>query len=101
MTGWDMFLQSGRNWHKAAIEEQEMLLAASEVIMRRSWQMMTGRMSAGEATRMLVEKPMAFAVAAQEAGEAAARLSDPGYVAMAAVQPLHHEALRNAHRLRG
>ncbi len=63
MNGYEYLLRSGRNWQRAAIEEQEMWLAASEVIWMRGWQMLTGTMSAGEATRMVLEKPMAGTLA--------------------------------------
>ena len=101
MYGYDYLIQSGHNWQKAAIEEQEMLYAASEVIWLRSLQMMTGTMSASEATRMILEKPLAFAQAAQDAGEAAISGEDPGAIARAAVGPLRHEVRSNARRLRG
>ena len=100
MIGYDYLLQSGHNWQKAAIEKQEMWFAASEVIWLRSWQMMTGRMSPAEATKMVLEKPLAFAQAAQDAGEAVISGSDPVEIARAAVAPLRKEARENASRLR-
>ena len=100
MNAYSFLLQSGHNWQKAAIEEQEMLLAASEVIWHRSWQMLTGTMSANEATRMVLEKPVAFARAAQQIGEAVVGGEDPGAITRAAVQPLRREARSNARRLR-
>lgn len=101
MNGYDFFLQSGHNWQKAAIEEQEMWLAASEVIWMRTWQFLTGTMTASEATKMFVEKPFAFAQAAQEAGEAVVSGEDAGAITRAAVGPLRREARDNARRLRG
>ncbi len=101
MYGFDYLIRSGTNWHRAVIEEQEMFLAASEVIWRRSLQMMTGTMSLGEATRMVLEKPRAFVQAAQDAGGAAFGGGDPGAITRAAVAPLREEARSNARRLRG
>ncbi len=100
MYGYGFLLQSSHNWRKAAIEEQEMWAAASEVIWLRSWQMLTGTMTTVEAARMVVEKPLAFARAAQEVGEAVVTGQDPGAVTRAAVGPLRTEARANARRLR-
>ncbi|MDV7144540.1 antifreeze protein [Tropicimonas sp. TH_r6] len=100
MYGFGFLFQSSSNWQKAAIEEQEMWAAASEVIWLRGWQMLTGTMTSHEATRMLVEKPLAFARAAQDAGEAVVTGRDPVAVTRAAVGPLRSEARANARRLR-
>lgn len=101
MYGFGFFQFPGQNWHWAAVEERDMWLAASQVIWLRSWQLMTGTMSAVEAARMVLEKPLAFAEAAREAGRTSVSGGDPGAIARAAIRPLSREARRNAQRLRG
>ncbi|WP_068115403.1 hypothetical protein [Tropicimonas marinistellae] len=95
------FLVSARNWQKTSHAYQQMWMAANEVIWHRMVQMMTGTMSAGEASRMVLEKPAAFARAAQHAGEVAIRGGDAASVARAAVKPLRIKTRSNARRLRG
>ena len=87
-------------WVRVGLAVGRTNLAAAEVIARRSAMMASGAMSGPEAARMLVEKPAAFAAAAQRAAVAAASGSDPARIAEAALRPLRAKAAANARRLR-
>ncbi|SNT33321.1 hypothetical protein [Tropicimonas sediminicola] len=100
MFGFQTVLQNGRNWQDAATAYGQMWLSAGEVIWLRSVQMMTGTMTQAEIARMFIEKPVAFAQAAQEAGMAVSLGKDPATVARLAVSPLSIQASTNARRLR-
>lgn len=100
MYGFHHFVRYGRNWQSAAMAYNQMWLAAGEVIWRRGMQMMTGTMTHAEATRMIMEKPVAFARAARKAGIAASTGKDPATIARLAVSPLRSKASSNARRLR-
>lgn len=87
-------------WHRTAVAWQQMWIAASEVIWRRSFRMMTGTMTATEANRMVVEKPVAFALAAQQAALAAMAGQSGARQAGRAIAPVRQKARANARRLR-
>ncbi|WP_116132176.1 antifreeze protein [Tropicimonas sp. IMCC34043] len=93
-------LAASQGWFKAALSYQRMMIAANEVILRRTLQMATGTMSAAEATRMLAEKPEAFAKGVQQAGLAALRGQSGPRIAAAAINPVRRKAQSNAARLR-
>lgn len=101
MFGVPLYRQSLKSWNEAALACSQMWMASNEVIWHRSLQMMTGTMSPSEATRMVLEKPIAFARAVQGASEAVAQGQDPGRIAHAAVTPICIEAHSNARRLGG
>lgn len=93
---WKAYLAMGR-----LAQANAMLgLSAAEVVWRRSAMMATGAMSGPEATRMFMEKPTAFADAAQKAAMAAVRGGDAVSVASAAIRPLRRKTQANARRLR-
>jgi len=86
-------------WQKAAFDYQKMWLAASEVVWRRSLQIGMGTMSPVEAARMVMEKPAAFALAAQKSAMAAVGGKSAPAIASAAVRPVGSAARANARRL--
>lgn len=87
-------------WGRVAQGLMHMNIAAAEVIWQRSAMMALGAMSAPEAARMWLEKPTAFATAAEKAMVAAARGGDALAVTSAALRPYRHRATANARRLR-
>ena len=74
--------------------------AAAEVVWWRSLRIAMGNLSPQEATRMMMEKPAAFAEAAEKAARAAASQKDPAEVAAALITPLDRRTNANAKRLR-
>ena len=87
-------------WARLGAASTKMALSASEVVWRRSMMMAQGAMSAPEAARMVMEKPAAFALAAQRAATAAAQGGDMAKVATAALKPIGARTAANARRLR-
>ncbi len=87
-------------WIRFAIAYQEMSFAAGEVILRRTLRMSQGTMTGPEAVAMVMEKPSAFAVAAQRAAIATARGANPLAIASAALQPIRAKTRSNARKLR-
>lgn len=87
-------------WSRIATAYARMNLSAGEVIARRSTMMLTGAMSAPEATKMMLEKPATFATAAQRAMAAAARGGNAATVTEAALRPYKTKTAANARRLR-
>ncbi len=73
--------------------------AATLVVWRRSLLAAQGAMTAAEATRMVMEKPAAFADAAMRAAVAASRGAKPAAVAQAGLRPVAQKAQANARRL--
>lgn len=94
------FLNASQSWYRAFLSYQRMWLAANEVILRRTLQMATGTMTVAEATRMVTEKPAAFARAAQQAGQAAVAGKSGAAIAAAAIKPVRRRAQNNVTRLR-
>ncbi len=93
-------MKAMQGWSRLGAAYAKMSLSAGEVIARRSMMMAQGAMSAPEATRMMLEKPSAFASATQKAMMAAARGADPATVAVAALRPIGVSTRANAKRLR-
>jgi hypothetical protein len=93
-------LKIANSWISYAIAFQQMSLAASEVILRRSMMMMQGRMTAPEAVGMVMEKATAFAVATERAAVAAATGADPAGIASAALRPIRAKTRSNARKYR-
>jgi hypothetical protein len=87
-------------WARLGAASAKMALSASEVFWRRSLMMAQGGMSGPEAARMVMEKPAAFALAAQRAATAAAQGGDMAKVAAAALKPIGARTAANARRLR-
>ena len=90
-----------QGWSRLTTAYARMSMSAGEVVMRRSMMMAQGALSAPEATRMMLEKPSAFAASAEKAMMAAARGANPAGVAAAALRPIGARARANAKRLRG
>jgi hypothetical protein len=87
-------------WPSAVFAWQRMWMSAAEVIWWRSMQMALGTMTRTESTNMVMEKPVAFAKAAQEAAFAAATGKTPAQIARAGLKPVSRKAGSNASRLR-
>jgi hypothetical protein len=88
-------------WGRMATAYTQMSFAAAEVIARRTRMMADGSMTAPEAARMVLEKPAAFAEAAQKAAMAAVSGKDAVAVTSAALKPIRSKTRANARRLRG
>ena len=93
-------LAVANTWMRVGAAFAQMNLSAAEVIGRRTVMMMTGMMSAPEAAKMVLEKPVAFAAAAEKAMVAAARGGDAARVTVAALKPYKTKTAANARRLR-
>jgi hypothetical protein len=87
-------------WIKYVFAFQEMSLAATEVILRRSMMISQGRMSGPEAVGMVMEKATAFTAAAERAAVAAATGADAARIASAALKPIRTKARSNARKYR-
>lgn len=94
--GWTAWV----GWMRVGENAAQINLAAGEVIWRRSLMMAQGNLGGLEAVRMVLEKPAAFAQAAQRAALAAAAGGAPEVVADAALRPIRIRARANARRLR-
>ncbi|MBP7000537.1 hypothetical protein [Amaricoccus sp.] len=68
--------------------------------MRRTMAMASGTMTPHEAVAMFMEKPAAFATAAEKAAVAAARGGDAARIASAALRPYGVKTRSNVRRLR-
>ncbi len=78
----------------------EMSMAASEVIYRRSMAMAEGKMTPADAMAMIMEKSTAFAASAEKASVVAARGGDPVAIATAALGPYGVTTRANVRKLR-
>lgn len=87
-------------WMKLAQAQQAMAMSAAEVVWRRGGMMAQNAMTPIEATRMVIEKPAAFALGAQRAAMAAARGGDAAKVMTAGLRPIASAAAGNRRRLR-
>lgn len=93
-------LEAMQAWTRLATAYTRMSMSAGEVIARRTMMMAQGAMSGPEAARMVLEKPTAFAAAAERAARSAARGATPVAVAEAALKPIGARTRANAKRLR-
>jgi hypothetical protein len=91
--------RSASLWQRAALDYTQMCVFASQVIWQRSAEMALGTMSAREATRMILEKPAAFAQASQKAALAGVSGKGAAGVAAAAIRPIRSKTRANAKRL--
>jgi hypothetical protein len=94
----------GGGWRGADLVRLQMAwwrmgAAAAEVMWRRNLLAAQGAMTAAEATRMVMEKPAAFADAAMRAAVAASRGAKPAAVVQAGLRPVARKAQANARRL--
>lgn len=87
-------------WNHYAQAYVRMIVAANEVILRRTMQMASGTMTPHEAMAMVLEKPTAFATATEKMAVAAARGGDPVRIASAALRPYGAKTRSNVRRLR-
>ncbi|GKX34832.1 MAG: hypothetical protein MnENMB40S_24500 [Rhizobiaceae bacterium MnEN-MB40S] len=99
MYGMQTLLTWAESWNRLSSAYVNLGLASHEVIWRRSVKLANGSLTPVELTRMVFEKPSAFAKAAERAAAAATR-QDPLLVAEALVQPIGAAARKNAMRLR-
>ena len=98
MTPWTAW-RAGAETLKLQTAWMRMAMSANEVMLRRGAQMAMGAMTPVEATRMLMEKPAAFARSAESAAAALARGAGPTAVAAAALRPYGTRTRANARRL--
>ncbi len=89
-----------RAWMDYGTACSRMMMAANEVILRRTTRMAMGAMTAPEATAMVFEKATAMAAATEKAAVAAARGANPVAIATAALRPYGAKTRSNARRLR-
>ncbi|MEM6422996.1 MAG: hypothetical protein AAF698_10425 [Pseudomonadota bacterium] len=97
--GMTEMVRAAAAWQRHTMAWNAMTLSAAEVIWRRNVMMALGTMSAAEATKMIMEKPAAFAKAAERAATTAARRKGTAAVSIAALQPVASAARANARRL--
>ena len=83
-----------------ALSLNKVLCDSSEVILRRSLEIARGRMDADEAQRMVVEKPLAFALAAHVGATAAAFGGSPSWITESSLATIADAVSDNATRLR-
>jgi hypothetical protein len=100
MAGMKASMKAYSAWSRFAAGYARMSMSAAEVIARRTTMMAQGVMTQPEAMRMVLEKPAAFAHAAEKAMTTAARGGDVAAVARAALGPIGRKAAANARRLR-
>lgn len=100
MLGINKSLEATRALMELSVAYQSMVMAAGEVIFRRTLQMATGSMSSPDAIGMVMEKATVFAAAAEKAAITAAQGGDPVRVATAALQPYGVKTKANVRRLR-
>ena len=93
-------LHAATAWWRFARDYQQMSLAASEVILRRTIRLSQGAMSGPEAVGMVMEKATAFTAATERAAVAAATGADPARIAAAALKPIRAKARSNVRKLR-
>lgn len=93
-------LKSFKEWNDFVTAYARMNLAAAEVILRRTQRMAMGVMTPPEALAMVLEKPTAFASAAERATVMAAKGGDAVQIASAALRPYGVKTRSNVRRLR-
>ncbi len=86
-------------WQKAALAGAQTMIAAGTVMQIRMMQMGLGTMKPEEASRMILEKPVAFARSAQESTSALMRNQGLAAAALAGVRPIGTTTRANARRL--
>jgi hypothetical protein len=96
MTPW---IRGGADALRLQMAYARMGAAASRVIFHRCLLAAQGAMTAAEATRMMMEKPAAFADSAMLSALAAARGASPARIAEAGLRPVARKARANARRL--
>jgi len=94
------FWKSAQTWAEFNRAYARMMFSAAEVIQTRTMQMALGTMKPEEATRMVLEKPAAFAKSFEMAMRATAASHGTAAAALAAVKPIGQKTASNARRLR-
>lgn len=83
-----------------ALSFNKVVCDSSEVFLRRSLEIAQGRMDADEAQRMVVEKPLAFALAAHQGATAALFGGSPSWITETTLATIADTVSSNATRLR-
>jgi hypothetical protein len=94
------FNKAMQTWQQTQLAYTRMWLSAAEVIWTRSMMMSLGTMSSSEAARMVFEKPVAFAKAAERAAVAAASSNGAAAATLASIRPYESKTRSNVRRLR-
>ncbi|MCR9085896.1 MAG: hypothetical protein NXH97_04030 [Rhodobacteraceae bacterium] len=92
-------LRAAATWQKANLAYTQMLMSANQVIVARMMQMMLGTMKPEEATRMVLEKPAAFAKSFEMAARSAAASRGTAAATLAGIKPIGAKTKSNAKRL--
>ena len=93
-------MKAAQTWQSLSTAYARMLWSANEVIWRRTLQMTMGTMKPEEFTRMVMEKPTAFAKSMEMVARAQAGSRGNAATAMAAIKPIGSKTRSNARRLR-
>ena len=93
-------MKAAQTWQQVSLTYGRMVMSASEVIQKRTTQMALGTMKPEEATRMVLEKPAAFAKSFEMAARAAAGSRGGAAAALAAIRPIEAKTRSNSRRLR-
>ncbi len=86
-------------WQKTALTGTQMMIATGTVMQIRMMQMAMGTMRPDEASRMMLEKPAAFARAAEKSSVALMRNQGLAAATLAGMRPIGTTARANARRL--
>jgi hypothetical protein len=92
-------MKAATTWQRAWWAQTQMMATAAMVIQARVLQMSLGTMRPEEATRMVLEKPAAFAKSFEMASRAVAGNRGHAAVALAAIGPIGKATGANARRL--
>jgi hypothetical protein len=93
------YMNAATTWQRAWWAHLQMMTTAAMVIQQRVLQMSLGTMRPEEATRMVLEKPAAFAKSVEMASRAAAANRGHAAVTLAALGPIGAATKANARRL--
>ncbi len=93
-------MKAALTWQEVSLSYGRMMISASEVIQKRTLQMALGQLGPGEAARMVMEKPAAFAKSFEMATRAAAGSKGTAAAALAAIRPIEARTRSNSRRLR-
>ncbi len=92
-------MKAARTWQEFSLSYGRMMVSASMVIQERTMQMALGTMRPEEATRMVLEKPAAFAKSFEMAARATAGSKGTAAAMLAAMRPLEAKTRANSRRL--
>ncbi|MEE4292257.1 MAG: hypothetical protein V2J13_10970 [Cycloclasticus sp.] len=91
--------QNATVWMQLCQKQSQMMMQANVVIAQRVTQMVLGTMTPREATRMVFEKPVAFATSAQKTAQALAASQGYAAASLAGLAPIGAKTKTNARRL--